>query len=215
MTYISMGMRMAAVAAFSGMMALPALAQNPPAGPPPQGVQPNQRRQELEQRLRQRTGEMVKRRLGLNDDQMKKLQATNQSFEKQRADLMKREGDTRMALRGQLLSGDSANQNRVSQLLDQAIQLQRQRLDLLQSEQGELAKFMTPVQRAKYVGFQNEMRQRAQALRGQMQRRRMGQMQGPMGGRMQGPMQGPMRRGMQGPPMQGPMQPPMANGPKK
>lgn len=212
MTYIRMGIRMGAVAALSGMMALPALAQNPPAGPPPQGAQPNQPREVLEQRLRQRTGEMVKRRLGLTDDQMAKLQATNKSFETQRTDLMKRERDTRMKLRGQLLSGDSANQNRVSQLLDQAIQIQRQRIDLLQSEQRELAKFMTPVQRAKYIGFQNEMRQRAQTLRAQMQRQRMGPMQGPMGGRMR-PMPGAMG-GMQGPPMQGPMQPPPP-GPKK
>ncbi len=131
----------------------------------------NPRRQELEQRLRERTAQIVKRRLVLSDDQMTKLQSTNRQFEQQRADLMRREREIRQALRAQLLSGDSANQNRVGQLLDQSLQLQRQRLDLLQNEQRELSKFLSPVQRAKYFGLQNEMRKRAQELRGgQMQR---------------------------------------------
>jgi protein CpxP len=201
MTYIRSGVRLAAAVIFAALAAQPAHAQNPQPGRP--GVQgpPNERRAELEQRFRERTGEIVKRRLGLTDDQMAKLQANTQNFEKQRADLMARERQTRMALRGQLLSGDSANQNRVSQLLDQSIQLQRQRLDLLQSEQRELAKFLTPVQRAKFVGFQNEVRKRAQAMRAQQGRP--GGMQGQMRRRMEGPMGGQMRRPMQLPPGDG------------
>jgi periplasmic protein CpxP/Spy len=126
---------------------------------------PNARRQKLEQQLRQRTGEVVKRRLALSDDQMSKLQTTNRQFEVQRTDLLRRERETRQALRAELMSGDTANQARVSQLLDQQLQLQRQRIDLVQSEQRELGKFLTPVQRAKYFGLQNEIRRRAQALR--------------------------------------------------
>lgn len=135
----------------------------------------NPRRAQLEQQLRQRTGEMVKRRLGLNDDQMAKLQSTNLSFEKQRIALMMRERETRQALRAEIVAGEGANQAKVGQLLDESIQLQRQRLDLLQSEQLELGKFLSPVQRARYFGIQNEMRKRAQELRaGQDMRRRPG-----------------------------------------
>ena len=126
---------------------------------------PNARRLELEQQLRQRTGEVVKRRLALSDDQMSRLQATNRQFEQQRTDLLRRDRETRQALRAQLMSGDGANQAKVGQLLDESLQLQRQRLDLVQNEQRELGKFLTPVQRAKYFGLQNEIRKRAQALR--------------------------------------------------
>lgn len=169
-------MRRAAIAAvfISSMMPVLAIAQR---SVPMDSANP--RRQMLEQRLRERTADVVKRRLQLTDDQMKQLQATNQRYEKQRMDLMARERDLRHELRQQILAGDDANQNRVSQLLDQAMQLERQRLDLIQSEQRDLAKFLNPVQRAKLFGLQAEMRRRAQDLRNrQMQRRGM---QGPMG----------------------------------
>lgn len=156
------------------------------------------RRNMLEQRLRQRTAEVVRRRLQLTEDQMKQLQATNAAFEKQRADLMARERDTRHELRQQILAGDDANQNRVSQLLDQTMQLERQRIDLLQSEQRELAKFLKPVQRAKLFGLQGEMRRRAQEMRmREMQRRGMA---GPGGPRTD-------RRGGLGPRKMGPPRP--------
>lgn len=152
------------------MIAIPtALAfsqQGPPPGP--QGMEPGQRRQMLEQRLRERIGEVVKRRLQLTDDQMAKLQNTNRQFEPQRASLLMKERDVRRELRQQLMSG-TADQNRVGVLLDQAMQLERQRLDLTQNEQREMAKFMTPVQRAKLFGLQNEMRRRAQELRNRQQ----------------------------------------------
>jgi hypothetical protein len=196
MINLKVTLRMAIVAALGAVTAQPALAQDPRPMSPEQAPGSNPRRAELEQRLRQRTGEIVQRRLGLSQDQMTKLQAANKDFEKQRTDLMTRERTTRQMLRAQIMMGDSANQSKVSQLLDQSIQIQRQRLDLLQSEQRELGKFLNPVQRAKYLGLQTEMRQRAQQLRnGQMQRRtgRPGQ------GQMQPAMEGPMRRRMQQP----------------
>ena len=135
-------------------------------GPPPgqRGMEPRPKRQMLEQKLRERTGEVVKRRLGLTDDQMTKLQTTNRQFEQQRTSLLMRERDVRRELRQQLTSA-TPDQSRVAGLLDQAMQLERQRLDLTQNEQRELAKFLTPVQRAKLFGLQNEMRRRAQELR--------------------------------------------------
>jgi periplasmic protein CpxP/Spy len=155
------------VAAISALASVPAGVANAQTGTPPGAVEnaPNARRLQLERQLRQRTGEVVRRRLALTDDQMSKLQATNRQFEQQRTDLLRRERETRKALRAQLMSGDTANQAKVSQLLDQQLQLQRQRLDLVQNEQRELGKFLTPVQRARYFGMQNEIRKRAQALR--------------------------------------------------
>ena len=142
---------------------------------PPQG---NPRREMLEQRLRERTGEMVRRRLELTDDQMKKLQATNRQFEQQRGALVMREREMRRELRGQMML-EKPDQNRISQLLDQTMQIERQRLDLLQNEQRELAKFLTPVQRAKMLAIQSELRRRAQDLRKMPPQRRNGGPGGP------------------------------------
>lgn len=130
-----------------------------------------QRRQMLEERLRARTGEVVRRRLNLSDEQMTKLQATNRRLEDERASLLMRERNLRRQLRDQLVAEDKADQPRVAQLLDQILLIERQRIDLLQKEQRELAVFLNPVQRAKFIVLQNEMRRRSQEMRRrQMQR---------------------------------------------
>jgi periplasmic protein CpxP/Spy len=132
------------------------------------------RREVLEQRLRQRTGEIVRNRLKLTDDQMKRLQASNRQFEPQRTALFTREREVRREMRREILAGDKANQNRVAQLLDQALVLERQRLDLVQSEQREVAKFLSPVQRAQLLGLQGELRRRAQEVQRPPQMRKGG-----------------------------------------
>ncbi len=147
--------------------------------PPGEGA--GMQRRQLEQRFRERVGAVVQRRLGLNANQMSRLQTSNRQFEQRRIDLLMRERETRRELRRELLAGEGANQTRVGQLLDETMRFHRQRLDLAESEQRELAKFLTPVQRAKYFGLQNEIRQRAQELGkrgvrpGQKRRRAAGQ----------------------------------------
>lgn len=119
----------------------------------------------LEERFRERTAEVVRRRLQLNDDQMTRLRATNQQFDRQRMTLVADERQARQALRAELVAGDAANQQKVAALLDQLMRVQRRRLDLVENEQRELAKFLTPVQRAKYFALQNEIRKRMEELR--------------------------------------------------
>lgn len=123
------------------------------------------RRAELERQFRQRSAELVRTQLQLNDDQMARLQESNRQFEGQRIALVAQERTARQALRAEMQSGGPPNQERVSGLLDQLIRLQRQRLDLVASEQRELGKFLTPVQRAKYFGLQNQLRKRTLELR--------------------------------------------------
>jgi len=131
----------------------------------PQASQVPPARAELERRFRERTAQVVRRRLELNDDQMAKLQASNQQFDQQRMALVAEERQARQALRAELMAGNGANQQKVNGLLDQLLRLQRRRLDIVDSEQRELGKFLTPVQRARYFGLQNEMRRRMQELR--------------------------------------------------
>ena len=128
-------------------------------------------RAELERRVRERTAEIVRRRLQLNDDQMSRLRVANQQFDQQRMALVTEERQARLALRSELVAGDAANQQKVGALLDQLMRLQRRRLDLMENEQRELGKFLTPVQRAKYFGLQTQLRKRMQELRDRAQGR--------------------------------------------
>lgn len=134
-------------------------------GAPPQGLA-------LERQFRERLAEVVKRRLSLNDPQMQQLARVNDRFERDRMLLLRDERRARQALRAEVLAGDSADQAKVSGLIDQLLTIQRRRLDLTESEQRELSGFMTPTQRAKYFAIQDELRQRLENLRRQRQERR-------------------------------------------
>jgi hypothetical protein len=63
-----------------------------------------------------------------------------------------------------MMAGDQANQQHVSALLDDAMRLQKQRIALVEAEQKDLARFLTPVQRAGYLSLQAQVRRRAQEL---------------------------------------------------
>ena len=73
-----------------------------------------------------------------------------------------------MALRDELLVADQSriNQERVSSLLDRTIRVQRQRVELLESEQRELARFLDATQRAKLLGMQEQIRRNVGEMRG-------------------------------------------------
>lgn len=186
-----------------------AAAQNPPVAattqPRPAGQQrraPD--RAQLKQQIRDRIGGALKKNLNLSDDQFTKLQATNKRYEERRRLLVEQERDARMGMRDLMIAGDTTNQAKVSSLLDRMMLVQRQRFELVEQEQKELAGYLTPLQRAKYLGMQEQMFRRVEALRQQGMNR--GQQRGgpPMGGGM-----GPgMGQGMMGPGMGG--QPPMA-----
>ncbi len=123
------------------------------------------RREALERRVRDRIAEEVQERLGLTEAQTTRLGATNRKFEEQRRLLLAEERAGRMALREQVLRGDSADQQRVSSLVDQLIAIQRKRIDIVAQEQRELAEFLTPVQRATYLSMQDQMRRRLEEMR--------------------------------------------------
>ena len=122
-------------------------------------------RRQLERRLHDRVMSVVRDRLNLTPEQVEKLGATNERYEQQRRALAQRERSLRLELRTQLRRADSADQKRVAELLDQTMQAQQERLDLYRKEQSDLAAFLTPVQRAKYMGLQEQMRSRVDDLR--------------------------------------------------
>jgi len=186
-----------------GLVAGTAVAQNPPAQPPPQaqaGVRAQARapqdRAQLEQQIRNRIATQLKNQLKLSDDQFSKLQATNKRFEEKRRLLVEQERDARMSMRDLILAGDTTNQAKVSGALDKMMQIQRQRFELVEQEQKELSGYLTPMQRARYLGMQEQMRRRIDEFRAQAGRRGaagpgagagMGQGMGPGMGQGMGP----------------------------
>ena len=132
-----------------------------------------QQRAMLEQQVRQRIAAVVKDRLRLTEDQMRRLEETNRRYDGERRALFLRERDARRALREELAAGDRANQSHVAALIDQLLQAQRQRLDLVEREQRDLAAFLTPVQRAKFLALQDQIRRRVSEMRMRRETRRM------------------------------------------
>ena len=117
----------------------------------------------LEQALRQRMAAITKQRLALSDEQMTQLEQSNSRFAPQMMQLLGNERETRRQLRLELTSA-TPNQQHVSALIDQTLNLQKQRVSIMEAEQKDLARFMTPVQRAQYVALQAEFRRRAQEM---------------------------------------------------
>ena len=137
----------------------------------------------LEQQFRERVAGLAQQRIGLSDAQMAQLEQSNARFGPQLNQLAAQERETRRQLRLEMTSPGEPNQQHVSDLLDRALQLQKQRIAIVEAEQKDLARFMTPVQRARYIALQQQFRRRAQELAGQngaqrgavgFQRRRLG-----------------------------------------
>lgn len=121
-------------------------------------------RAQLEQRFQQMLYQMTRRRVGLSDEQMNKLVPINRSFERQRRDLQRQERETRVSLREAMRDSAQMDQGKISGYMDRLVQLQRQRADLLEQEQKDLAEFMTPLQRARYTALQEQVRRRMEQL---------------------------------------------------
>jgi periplasmic protein CpxP/Spy len=152
-----------------GLMAHAQRATQAPAG----------NRPALEQQFRERTARLTKQRLGLTDAQLEKLERSNARFAPQLGQLAAQERDVRGKLRQEMMAGNSANQQHVGELLDASIRLQKQRIAIVESEQKDLAGFLTPIQRARYIALQAQFRKRAQELSGQGGRSNQGQRRRP------------------------------------
>ena len=123
---------------------------NPPVNPP-QGRGP------LPQ---QRIMQVFRQQLQLNDAQASKLQETNRRYQEQRNGLFDQERQARATIREILCGGDSTRSADLSRSIDQLIDAQKQRLTVLENEQKELSGFLTPYQRARYIGLAEQLQRR-------------------------------------------------------
>ena len=141
------------------------LAAAPSAADAQRDVPDNPRRAQLEQQVRQRMTRMLRERVGLSDEQFEQLVQLNRRFDTRRRALVEQERDVRIGLRQEILQEENADQDRVSRLVEQAIQVQRQRLQLLEEEQRALSQFLTPIQRAKYMAVQEQIHRAVEEMR--------------------------------------------------
>ena len=122
-------------------------------------------RAQLERQVQRMLYQMTRRRVGLTDPQMNQLLPINQRFEGQRRAILRQERETRLALRDAMRDSAQVDQGKITGYLDKLVQLQHQRVDLIEQEQKDLAQFMTPLQRARYTALQEQVRRRVEQMR--------------------------------------------------
>jgi hypothetical protein len=139
-------------------------AQQRPAGSRGGGAVGEQRAQ-LEARFRQQLARVVRARVGLTDDQMARLAPINERYALQRRQLQTDERATRVALQ-RALRAQSSDSAQVAAMLQRFIDVQKRRATLLEAEQRDLATIMTPIQRARYMALQEQVRRQVEQRRG-------------------------------------------------
>lgn len=166
---------LAAALSGAGAVVTAAAAQGgPPMGPPGSYRGDDPRRAELERLFRERLDRIARERLQLSDEQAVRLREVASRTEDSRRSLRRDETAMRLAMRRELLAGDKADEQKIGELLEQMPRLERRRLELMEQEQKELTRFLSPVQRARYFALQDELRRGMQEL----QRRRLGDSSG-------------------------------------
>ena len=115
--------------------------------------------------LRRRFAEVVRAQLQLDNHQMRQLIDVNRKFEGKRRELNIREHDSRLQLRGEIERDKQADNPRVATALQQLLLIQKERASLLEDEDKDLAEFLTPVQRARYLVLQEQLRRRVEEMR--------------------------------------------------
>jgi protein CpxP len=139
----------------------------PPTLTPTTGQPPESRRvgRPIEAELQRRTMAIMQERLALSGDQVARLAEVTRRFERERMGQRGAEYRLRWSLRRELMKADSASQERVAELLAQLPDVERRGIDLMEREQRELAQFLTPVQRARFLALQDEIQRSMEQLR--------------------------------------------------
>jgi hypothetical protein len=122
-------------------------------------------RARLESAIRRGFAKAARRRVGLTDAQINQLAPIMQRYEAQRRQLLREERDARTSLRTEMRNEQTANATKVDQLLRSLIDIQKRRIQLVEAEQRDFATVMTPLQRAKFMALQEQVRRRLEEMR--------------------------------------------------
>jgi hypothetical protein len=140
-----------------GAPARPFAARKAQAAAAGQQMEPAERQAAIRQ-IRQAMNRKYRVTLGLNDQQMRTLNQSNQRYERQSNELLKSERETRRALIATMADTTSPrDQGKINGFIDQLAQAKRKQLDLAEAEQKELSTFLNPYQRAQYLGLKEQL----------------------------------------------------------
>jgi Spy/CpxP family protein refolding chaperone len=162
---------------FVAIVALAILAA-PLAAQQPQG-RPN--REALRQMVMERFLQTFHDQAGLTPDQDEKFRDVFRRAMQQRQEAQQQEQALWRALEGQMRPGVAANADSVNKLLDGIVAQRTAQVDLLRSENQQLAQFLSPVQRAQFAIMWEHFQQQVQDI---MRRRMQMQLRGGAPGRM-------------------------------
>ena len=170
-------LRVGAMVLSLGLMGvLPLAAQRMPGGGRPQD------RQDLEQRVRARFAENMRRRLGLTVDQAGALEAVVGGLQADRMALRRDEEALRRRMEV-ILTDEQSTEQEAAEVLQRMAELRLREARLFQDEQEQLLGILTPVQVVRFHAMREQLAARIQQLRGGAPGpgRRPGGMDGPPG----------------------------------
>jgi hypothetical protein len=101
------------------------------------------------------------------EDQMARLREIDNRFEGRRTQLNREEMDVRRELRQAMQDTSIANQTQLEQLVNRTIAFPGRRAALMEEEQKALAQVLSPLQRARYLAVQENLRRLIEGRGGQ------------------------------------------------
>jgi hypothetical protein len=120
---------------------------------------------DMDRRIQERMGQILRQQLRLSDAQVRQMQDHMRQYGPRRMSLGRDERQVRERMREAMATRDSVGSPDLPRMLDRILELQRTRVDLMHEEQRALAQFLSPLQRARYMAFEEELQRRSEEMR--------------------------------------------------
>ena len=144
------------------LLAVPPLSAQDAGDDSPQAVR-------MRQQIEQRFAQQIQANLGLTDEQAVKLRATFNTYAPKRRAMEQEERAIKQGLQGQLRPGIAANSDSVAKLVDRLLEVKVAYAQSFVDENREMAKYLTPVQRAQFQVMRERLMARVEEVRQQRQ----------------------------------------------
>lgn len=144
------------------LVAVPALSAQDNGDDSPQAAR-------IRQQIEQRFAQQMQANLGLTDAQAAKLRATFNTYAPKRRALEQEERALKRGLQGQLRPGIAANSDSVAKLVDRLLEVKVAYAQSFVDENREMARYLTPVQRAQFQVMRERLMARVEEIRQQRQ----------------------------------------------
>jgi hypothetical protein len=117
----------------------------------------------MEERIRARFGEQVRRELGLTEEQFAAVQQVEQSFQEQRRELVQRDLELRRQLRR---DDDARTEEQALALLQEMAAVRADEARIYQAEMDALRQTLTAGQLLRFYELRDQLMERVRRLRG-------------------------------------------------